>query len=263
MHGGQAVSVSVVIPTHNRAGTLGRAIVSAAMQNPVEVLVVDDASTDDTAGIVEQLRGIYPCIRYVRHAAKADDWQEAAASFYQSLGGLHVMMMGADDTLATGVVDSVCRHEDAAVVFHDYNVADASSTLIGAVTQGYDCCAGTRLTPKEMRHRLREMPNATETGIGSGIRLDCLLWLNSLEWWRMGPWSDAIGYAAVGVRHGAVYVAGSGATFTVDDGGYGQQHRTGPRAAEYHVAVREFLAKAGIPFSVAAAICTKRGVPYA
>ena len=70
------MSVSVVIPTHNRAGTLGLAIVSAAMQNPVEVLVIDDASTDDTVGIVEQLRGIYPCIRYVRHAAKADDWQD-------------------------------------------------------------------------------------------------------------------------------------------------------------------------------------------
>ena len=257
------MSVSVVIPTHNRAATLSRAIVSAAMQNPVEVLVIDDASTDDTPGIVEQLRGVYPCVRLHRHEAKADDWQQAASALYPSLVGNHVIMMGADDTLAVGVVDSVGRHEDAAVVFHDYNVADASGTLTGSVRQGYDSAAGTRLTPEQMRHRLRERPHATETGIGSGIRRDCLLWLNSLQWWRMGPWSDAIGYAAVGVRHGAAYVAGSGATFTVDNGGYGHQHRTGPRAAEYHVAIWEFLGKAGIPFSVAAAICTKRGVPYA
>jgi glycosyltransferase involved in cell wall biosynthesis len=71
----------VVIPTRNKAATLSRAIVSAASQNPVEVLVVDDASTDDTPGIVEQLRGVYSCIRYERHSSKAADWQEAMAHF--------------------------------------------------------------------------------------------------------------------------------------------------------------------------------------
>jgi glycosyltransferase involved in cell wall biosynthesis len=255
------VSVSVVIPTHNRGDTLGRAIVSAAMQNPLEVLVIDDASTDDTLGIVEQLRGVYPCVRLHRHDAKADDWQEAAASLYAGLSGTHVICMGADDTLALGVVDSVCRYEDAAVVFHDYEVAaPRSDAAMSVVTQGVNSVA--RLSPEQMRHRLREHPNATETGIGSGIRRDCLLWLNALEWWRMGPWSDAVGYAAVGVLNGAVYVPGIGATFTEDTGGYGHQNRTGPRAAEYHRAVWEFLSVAGIPFSVAAAICTKRGVPY-
>lgn len=254
------MSVSVVIPTHNRGDTLGRAIVSAAMQNPLEVLVIDDASTDDTPGIVEQLRGIYPCVRLQRHEAKADDWQEAAAALYPSLRGTHVICMGADDILANGVVHSVCHHQDAAVVFHGYWVANRDGERTGAVSQDVDC--GARLTPEQVRHRLRERPNATETGIGSGIRRDCLLWLNGLQWWRMGPWSDAVGYAAVAVRHGAVYSPGAGATFTDDAGGYGHRHRSGPRVAEYHHAIWEFLGKAGIPFSVAAAICNKRGVPY-
>lgn len=254
------MSVSVVIPTYNRAGTLGRAIVSAAMQNPLEVLVIDDASTDDTPGIVEQLRGVYPCVRLHRHEAKAKDWQEAAAGLYATLRGTHVICLGADDTLAFGVVDSVNRHSDAAVVFHDYLVSNSEGTVIGAVTQGVD--AVTNLTPKQMRHRLRERTNATETGIGSGIRRDCLLWLSALHWWRMGPWSDAIGYATVGVLNGAVYCPQTGATFTDDADGYGHQHRSGSRIAEYHKGISEFLNKSCVPFSVASAICSKRQVPY-
>lgn len=254
------MSVSVVIPTHNRGDTLGRAIVSAAMQNPIEVLVIDDASTDDTQGIVKQLAGVYPCVRLHRHEAKANDWQHAAAALYPSLRGTHVICMGSDDTLAAGVVDSVSRHEDAAVVFHDYWVANGSGTVTGAVTQGVESV--TRMTPEQVRHRLRERPHASETGIGSGIRRDCLLWLNSLEWWRMGPWSDAVGYATVAVLHGAVYSPGAAATFTDDASGYGHQQRSGPRVAEYYRAIWGFLELAGIPFSVAAAICNKRGVPY-
>lgn len=254
------MSVSVVIPTHNRASTLGRAVVSAASQSPLEVLVIDDASTDDTQGIVEQLQDIYPCVKYQRRDTKACDWQQSASESYAWLRGSHVICMGADDKLEHGVIDSVGRHEDAAVVFHDYWVCDTSGHVTGAVTNGYE--AVTEFTPRQMRARLREHPHATETGIGSAIRRDRLLWLNSHAWWRMGPWSDAVGYAAVAALGGCVFVPGAGATFTDDSGGYGHQHRSGHRASEYHQAVRKFLHDAGVPFSVAAAICLKRGVPY-
>jgi glycosyltransferase involved in cell wall biosynthesis len=58
--------VSVVIPTYNRRGTVGAAVRSALDQDyrPLEVVVVDDGSTDDTAGGLAEFGDR---IRLIRH----------------------------------------------------------------------------------------------------------------------------------------------------------------------------------------------------
>jgi glycosyltransferase involved in cell wall biosynthesis len=58
--------VSVVIPTHNRSGQLKRAIDSVLAQTHrnLEIIIVDDASTDNTQDVVAAFRD--PRIRYVR-----------------------------------------------------------------------------------------------------------------------------------------------------------------------------------------------------
>lgn len=60
-------SVSVVIPTYNRAYCLPRAIESALAQQhePIEILVVDDGSTDETRALVQRLYGDDARVRYV------------------------------------------------------------------------------------------------------------------------------------------------------------------------------------------------------
>lgn len=59
----RAALVSIIIPTYNRAGLVGRAIESAMGQTyPVkQVIVVDDGSTDNTADVVKS----YPGVEYV------------------------------------------------------------------------------------------------------------------------------------------------------------------------------------------------------
>ena len=58
-------SVSVIIPTHDRAAVLGRAIESVLAQTlpPREIIVVDDGSTDGTEAL---LRSAFPQVRCLR-----------------------------------------------------------------------------------------------------------------------------------------------------------------------------------------------------
>ena len=62
--------ISVVIPTYNRSNKLGEAIISIEQgtypKKRIEILVVDDCSTDNTKQVVEQLIKKYKNIRYFR-----------------------------------------------------------------------------------------------------------------------------------------------------------------------------------------------------
>lgn len=60
--------VSVIIPTHNRANLLRRAINSALSQdyNNIEIIVVDDHSTDETEKVMQGILQCCPSVRYLR-----------------------------------------------------------------------------------------------------------------------------------------------------------------------------------------------------
>lgn len=63
--------VSVVIPARNEAGNLPALIAgietALASLGPFEILVVDDASTDDSVAVVQGLRATRPHLRLIRH----------------------------------------------------------------------------------------------------------------------------------------------------------------------------------------------------
>jgi glycosyltransferase involved in cell wall biosynthesis len=97
------IDVSVIIPTYNRAAMLGEAIASA-LGPGVEVIVVDDASTDETverlaAYDVRLLRQPY---RQGHHAARNRGLEEARGEF--------VKFLDSDDLLAPGSLAEEVAH---------------------------------------------------------------------------------------------------------------------------------------------------------
>ena len=251
--------VSVYIPNRNHAATLGAAIYSAVQEQPIEVAVIDDASTDDSVAVAGAAAMAYDRVWVQHNAVKAPCWEQKAAEEFASFGGSHVIGMGADDELLSGVVQSVMRHGQAAVVFHNYfcrkpgqwphamiKLAEHSQQLV--------------LSSSDVRDRILSGVAGVETGIGSAIRHDWLKRLCELEYWRMGPWADAIGYGAVAALAGAVYAPQAGAIFTINDDGYGEKSRTGSDSSQYMVEVRDFLKRAEVPADVADALCRHRGV---
>jgi glycosyltransferase involved in cell wall biosynthesis len=85
--------VSIVVPVYNRGAMLREAVASALAQTyrPIEIIVVDDASTDDTPRVIETLASAHAEVRSVRRAnggpglARESGRLEARGDFVQYL----------------------------------------------------------------------------------------------------------------------------------------------------------------------------------
>ena len=122
-----APSVSVVIPTYNRASLVDRCLASlhAAGIDDLEVIVVDDGGTDDTARVVEG-RGIY-----VRQANAGP--AKARNLGFETSRGRFVGFIDSDDEwinrAALRVRDQLDANSDIDVLFAD--------SLMGNDADGY------------------------------------------------------------------------------------------------------------------------------
>jgi len=91
--------VSVVIPTYNRAGTIGRAVNSVLAQSwrPLEVIVVDDGSTDRTADVLASFGGK---IRLIRQNNQGPSGARNAG--VRAAQGAVICFLDSDDTWLPG-----------------------------------------------------------------------------------------------------------------------------------------------------------------
>jgi glycosyltransferase involved in cell wall biosynthesis len=128
---GEPGLVSVVIPTYDRAHVLGRAIDSALGQTyrPVEVVLADDGSRDDTAGLAARYG---PAVRYFRQA-------NAGVSAARNLGlrqarGEFIALLDSDDAWLpwklSAQVSVLRRHPDVGVVWTDMKAVDGDGRVL-------------------------------------------------------------------------------------------------------------------------------------
>lgn len=93
--------VSTVIPVRNRPALIIEAIASVLAQThrPIEVVVVDDGSTDETPQILEVLQGTHPdVVRVLRHATSRGPGAGRETG-RQAAVGRYVQFLDSDDLL--------------------------------------------------------------------------------------------------------------------------------------------------------------------
>lgn len=90
--------VSVIIPAFNSARLIGNAVGSAQAQSEgrIEIIVVDDASTDGTAAVVEGLAAQDPRVRLVRMERNGGPGGARNAGL-DAAGGEWIALLDADD----------------------------------------------------------------------------------------------------------------------------------------------------------------------
>lgn len=252
------MTVSVVIPNRNYGSTLERAIVSAYCQGPLEVVVVDDASTDNSCDIARHWQQVSQgVVRLVANRQKANNWQEGMAAVFGELTGDTVVLCASDDVLMPHMVEAAELFAAEPVVFTEYHVCGPEAGSMHSVRHGIGDAVS--LTAEQVRERIRSNGNATETGIGSAMRRDLLQWTASLRFWRCGPFGDSISYAAVAALHGATYVPGAGAVITASPTTYGRTAAAGEeQRLHYTRESRAFLADAGVDDETSRRLIEKR-----
>jgi glycosyltransferase involved in cell wall biosynthesis len=109
--------LTVAIPTFNRAPFLETCLANLVPQaaghgDAVEILVLDNASTDQTAEVVERYAARCPVLRAMRHPENLGSDRNIAACF-QRARGRYVLVLGDDDVLLPGALARVLPLLDA------------------------------------------------------------------------------------------------------------------------------------------------------
>lgn len=99
-------SISVVIPTHNRCHTLARALDSVIAQSvqPIEIIVIDDGSTDDTSAL---LKSSYPQVKNYRQSNHGVS--HARNRGIESSSGEWIALLDSDDAWYPGKLEAQLR----------------------------------------------------------------------------------------------------------------------------------------------------------
>jgi glycosyltransferase involved in cell wall biosynthesis len=96
----QPLPVTIMIPVYQREKYVARALRSALNQTlrDIEIVVVDDRSTDSSSAIIREFMDIDPRIRLVRHSENAGT-HAARISGVLHARGLYILSLDADDEL--------------------------------------------------------------------------------------------------------------------------------------------------------------------
>lgn len=115
---GPGTLVSILIPARNEAANIA-GCVEAALRSEgcaVEVVVMDDGSTDGTAAIVHALAARDPRVRLVEAPALPPGWTgkvHACARLAEAAGGTHLLFIDADVRLAPHAAAAMAAHAAA------------------------------------------------------------------------------------------------------------------------------------------------------
>jgi glycosyltransferase involved in cell wall biosynthesis len=128
--------LSIVMPSYNQGRFLPEALDSIFSQSyrPLEVIVVDGASSDDSCAILAEYAGRHPELRWIseRDQGPADAVNKGLAMMRGELAGI----CSSDDLYCAGALEQVVRaaraHPDCGFIYGDVAGVDEHGTVLGA-----------------------------------------------------------------------------------------------------------------------------------
>jgi len=158
------MSVSVILPNYNHARWLPRALTALVTQSPqpAEIIVIDDASTDDSVAIIERFQAQYPFIRLIRHERNLGA-ELAVRNGLAQCQGEFILFAAADDFVLPGLfaaaVPALHQHANAAFFCSEVALTDEHDAIIGFRPVTLPRTAPGYMSPAEVRAAIKESDN--------------------------------------------------------------------------------------------------------
>jgi glycosyltransferase involved in cell wall biosynthesis len=207
-----APTVTLVVPNYNHAHFLPESLGSIAAQTraPDRVLIIDDASTDDSAAVIARFLADHPNWQFIRHTTNQGvvRGQNEALSLVDTDW---IGFLGADDALHPSYLDktlaSAARYPDAGLICACCEIIGPSGPSAGRMLRPMMLPSATSamLEPDDVRRILLAGDNYF-SGTVSLYRRSALQALGSFDV-KLGSFSDAFLARRLALTYGFYFVA--------------------------------------------------------
>jgi glycosyltransferase involved in cell wall biosynthesis len=189
-------TLSVVLPNYNHARFIGRALraLTAQERAPDEIIVIDDASTDDSVRVIEGFAATAPTVKLLRNVHNLGAILTLERGL-RTARAKYVYFAAADDFVLPGFFETALRRLDANP---DLGLFCGEAVLVEGRTNRpftmrpavWPRMRAGRVDPARVRRLLETTDNWILTG-SSVFRRDCVLWAGGLDN-RLGAFADGM-----------------------------------------------------------------------
>ena len=210
------MSLSVILPNYNHGHLVLRALTALARQDPDEIIVVDDASTDDSLAILQDFARSVP-ITILRNASNQGA-VPALARGLAAASGRYIYFAAADDYVMPGffprALDLLERHPAAGLFCGEALLIDGiTDRPVGVRPPVRPLRRAGFVDPAGARALLARIDNWILTG-SAVFRRDAVVALGGLDA-RLGSFADGYLARKIALTHGFCFAPEVVATWCI------------------------------------------------
>lgn len=201
--------VSVVVPLYNHARDLPlclNALLSQSEQ-PAEIIIVDDASTDNGAAVARQFADQHACIELLTHPTNSGAPAALNTGLERASGDL-VLFAGADDVVLPGIIKTATEqfrlHPQAGLCCGEISLIDDCDNVIGFRPPILPTFATRYLPPEQVRKIVKSSDNWL-CGPTITYHRERLLEIGGFTE-ELGSFCDGFAARLLSFRHGFIFV---------------------------------------------------------
>lgn len=209
--GERHVSISLVMPNYNHSQYLHKSVggMLAQLRPADEIIIIDDASTDDSLKILEAFAGQHATIKLIRRQTRLGAVANLNAGLVEAKGDL-IAFPGADDCLFPAFLHDTAAlmalHPFAGFASSSVEIRDENDKLTGARPILFPTTRAAFVSADRFRDMLSGSDNHF-LGAATLYRRDALLAVGGFDA-SLGPMCDGVSARRLAARHGFCFTPG-------------------------------------------------------